>query len=65
MSERRSIYSSVSARAIRRARDAPFVKSSGMWTYGRMVGMCGYTAVPEVDVLVKLATATAPVCFRE
>jgi len=31
MSERHSIYSSVSAWAIHHARDAPFVKSHGMW----------------------------------
>ena len=28
----------------RHARDAPFVKSRGVWTY---VGMCGYTSVRE------------------
>jgi len=32
MLERRSIYRSVSAQAIRRARDAPLVKSHGVWT---------------------------------
>jgi len=32
MSERRSIYSSVSVRAICCARDEPFMKSHGVWT---------------------------------
>jgi len=44
-SERRYIYSSVSARARRRARHTPFVWNRA--ACGRRIGICRYTAIPE------------------